>query len=142
MSDKVLPQKVLDVGCGEGQLLGALCQPAPWLTPPPPEVLPPSGTPTSLNFPVPPSPINNEEDIPNLHMTEVHGLDISDEDLQFAIKAIAPPEEVETVDSPGYRPIHRGVQRFEELHSGIWKGGLEVINDTFVDMECIVSTEV
>ncbi|KAF9563193.1 hypothetical protein CPC08DRAFT_706121 [Agrocybe pediades] len=134
--------RVLDVGCGEGQILGVLCQPAPWLTPPPPEILPPSEIPSSPEDSVPPSPLSNEDDIPNLHMTEVHGLDISDNDLQFAIQAITPPEQVEKVASPGYQPFYRGVQRFEELYACVWKGGLEVINENFVDMECIVSTEV
>ncbi|KDR75988.1 hypothetical protein GALMADRAFT_67638 [Galerina marginata CBS 339.88] len=134
--------RVLDVGCGEGQLLSVLCQPAPWLTPPPSSVLTPIEPPTP-NDVIPPSPVYNDDDIPNLHMTEVHGLDVSSEDLAFAVDAIAlPKEEIETIESPGRRWYNRGVQRWEELSAKVWKGGLEVVNEEFVDMECIVAMEV
>ncbi|KAF8910547.1 hypothetical protein CPB84DRAFT_1763940 [Gymnopilus junonius] len=76
-------------------------------------------------------------------MTEVHGLDVSSSDLVFAVEAITPPQEdPKPIESPGYRSYHRGVQRWEKLAAKVWKGGLEVINEEFVDMECIVSTEV
>lgn len=131
----------MDVGCGEGQLLGVLCQPAPYLLPPPQSILPPV-EPSTPNDPIPPSPVYNDE-IPNLHMKEVHGLDISSHDLVFAVEAITPPqEEPEPLESPGYRSYHTTVQRWEELVAKVWKGGLEMINEEFVDMECIVSTEV
>ncbi|KAF8150058.1 hypothetical protein B0H34DRAFT_667022 [Crassisporium funariophilum] len=134
--------KVLDVGCGEGQLLTVLCQPAPWLLPPPSSVLPPP-TPSSPDERVPPSPVFNEEEIPNLHITHLHGLDISPEDLAFAIEGSAPPkrEKAEPKDTT-YRSYRAGVQRWEETVAKVWKGGLEVVNEEFVDMECIVSTEV
>ena len=98
--------------------------------------------PTTPDAPIPPTPVYNDE-IPNLHIKEIHGLDISSNDLEFAVKAVAPPrEEPDAIDSPGIRSYHRGVQRWEELVAKVWKGGLEVINEEFVDMECIVSTEV
>ncbi|KAF8972153.1 hypothetical protein BDZ97DRAFT_1901308 [Flammula alnicola] len=136
--------KVLDVGCGEGQLLATLCRPAPWLTPPPSEILSPFSSPTSSNpnEPVPPSPTYNDDDVPNLHMREVHGLDISSEDLAFAVEGTAPVEEAVEAESPGYRSYTSGVQRWEDMLAKVWKGGLEVINNEFVDFECIVSTEV
>lgn len=135
--------QVLDVGCGEGQIIGVLCQPAPWLTPPPPSILPPIKPSTSPDDIVPPSPIYNDDEVPNLHIREIHGLDVSAADLAFAVSAIAPPnEEVEATLSPGYRPFYRGVQRWEELLAKVWKGGLEVVNEEFIDVECIVSTEV
>ncbi|KAJ3514903.1 hypothetical protein NLJ89_g2092 [Agrocybe chaxingu] len=136
--------RVLDVGCGEGQLLTPLCQPAPWLTPPPPSILPPPETPSSPDDLVPSTPTYNDDDIPNLHLTEVHGLDISSEDLAFAMEACAPPKHVpdEGNSSPGFRSYTAGVQRWEELICKVWQGGLEVINEEFVDMECIVAMEV
>lgn len=97
---------------------------------------------TNPNEPVPPSPTYNDDDMPNLHIREVHGLDISLEDLKFAVENVTPPVEVEEVESPGYRSYVSGMQRWEELLAKIWKGGLEVINEEFVGMECIVSTEV
>lgn len=121
---------VVDIGCGEGQLLIALCQPAPWLGPPPPEILPPSdATDTATpNFNSPHDPI------PNLHPTRIAGLDISQRDLDFAIEATAPP--------PQTNDRHLTSTRWEPLVASIWKGGLEVINENFVGAECIVSSEV
>ncbi|KAF9533905.1 hypothetical protein CPB83DRAFT_844740 [Crepidotus variabilis] len=159
--------RVLDVGCGEGALLNTLCQPAPWLTPPPASVLPISLT-SSLSCPpspaVPttfnsqqkaehrklPSPAYGytDDDIPNLHICELHGIDISDEDLAFSVEATTPPESQEDAyssssSSPArIRSYSRGVQRWEELTAKVWKGGLEVPNDEFIDMECIVAMEV
>lgn len=76
-------------------------------------------------------------------MTEIHGLDISDEDLQFAIESVKPPkQEDEVPNSPGHRFFHSSIQRWEDLTAKIWKGGLQAINDEFIDVECIVSTEV
>lgn len=127
--------QVLDVGCGEGQLLTTLCQPAPWLTPPPSTILPTVElSPDEL---VPPTPTYNDE-IPNLHATFIAGLDISPQDLAFAVLGSAPPEE--TPD--GKRSYYNISPRWEDLEVKILKGGLEVINEEFVDIECIVSTEV
>ncbi|KAF9036235.1 hypothetical protein BJ165DRAFT_625247 [Panaeolus papilionaceus] len=135
--------KVLDVGCGEGQLLCTLAQPAPWLAPPPPSVLPPAPISPQPTDDTILSPSYNDDEIPNLHMTEIHGLDISDEDLQFAIESVKPPkQEDEVPNSPGHRFFHSSIQRWEDLTAKIWKGGLQAINDEFIDVECIVSTEV
>lgn len=132
-------RQVLDVGCGEGQLLAVLCQPAPWLKAPPESVLEASQSPDESQ---PPTPIYNDEDTPNLHIVELHGLDVSSEDLAFAIESTAPPKEDAEIHSSGYRSFRSGVQRWEELVAKVWKGGLESINEEFVDMECIVSMEV
>jgi len=131
-------RQVLDVGCGEGQLLAVLCQPAPWLKAPPESILESQSPDESL----PPTPTYNDEDTPNLHIVELHGLDVSSEDLPFAIESTAPPKEDIEVHSPGYRSFRSGVQRWEELVAKVWKGGLESINEEFVDIECIVSMEV
>lgn len=32
--------------------------------------------------------------------------------------------------------------RWEEMVAKLWKGGLQVVNEDFVNVECIVSTEV
>lgn len=42
----------------------------------------------------------------------------------------------------GYRTYSTGVQRWEDLQVKIWKGGLETVNEAFIGVECIVSTEV
>jgi hypothetical protein len=144
----LISTQVLDVGCGEGELLSALCQPAPWLAPPPAELLSPviDSTPTQT---VPDSPVFNDEEIPNLHITTLHGLDVSAADLEFAIKATAPinldardVEELVREQNSAYMTYSSGIQRWEELRTKVWKGGLEVINEDFVNMECITAMEV
>ncbi|KAK7463412.1 hypothetical protein VKT23_006765 [Stygiomarasmius scandens] len=130
---------VLDIGCGEGQILSVLCEPAPWLTAPPSDIVTPNPDPTSS------SPINlfndSTDPIPNLHPIRIAGLDISDRDLRFAIDATKPSD-----SSPGAEGdpwLHaRASVRWEDLSVQIWKGGLQAINEDFVGAECIVSTEV
>jgi len=107
------------------------------------------GTPPSSTLDALPSPAYSckEDDIPNLHLREIHGLDISDEDLVFAMEASAPPErKVEEEDRSEMgmrlRALTAGVQRWESLTSKVWKGGLEVINEEFKDIECIIGMEV
>ncbi|KAF5340920.1 hypothetical protein D9758_012173 [Tetrapyrgos nigripes] len=133
---------VLDVGCGEGQILSVLCQPAPWLTAPPPDILPPK----SDDFLAHSSPIHLFNDatdpIPNLHPTRIAGLDIADRDLRFAIEATKQPADVTSGPESDPWLRARASVRWEELSVQIWKGGLQVINEEFVGVECIVSTEV
>lgn len=132
-------KKILDVGCGEGQLLSPLCQPAPWLAPPPTDLLPPQ-TPDSPQILVSPGfqAAHDADSIPNLHASLIHGLDISPNDLAFAIDATRPPAPLE--DLPEF--FRDPLTRFELLEVKLWEGGLETINEEFVGIECIVSTEV
>lgn len=127
------------MGCGEGDLLRVLCEPAPWLTPPPPDVLPPPSGSSSSSDPISPSPTYNDE-VPNLHAIHLHGLDISASDLEFAVKTTTPFKEAGHEEGSSYR-LYAGI-RWEDLKVALWKGGLEVFNEEFVDVECIVSTEV
>ncbi|KAG6865183.1 hypothetical protein C0991_004626 [Blastosporella zonata] len=136
--------ELLDIGCGEGQLLSVLCQPASWLPPPPPHILPrlEENPHSSENTPL--SPTYNDE-IPNIHPARIIGLDISSSDLEFAVKGTAPPQpEVDLNEgSSQFATCYTNVGlRWEDLDVKVWKGGLEVINEDFVDVECIVSTEV
>ncbi|KXN80852.1 Small RNA 2'-O-methyltransferase [Leucoagaricus sp. SymC.cos] len=137
---------VLDVGCGEGQLLVPLSQPAPWLAPPPVSILPP---PTLIPPPGTPkkdpeqssSGMRNADEIPNLYISHLHGLDISKHDLEFAARETVPPQL--TPEEGAYQSfLHMPQQRWEELEIKLWEGGLEVVNEEFVNIECIVSTEV
>ncbi|KAJ8519044.1 hypothetical protein ONZ45_g3970 [Pleurotus djamor] len=137
---------LLDIGCGEGQLLDTLAQPAPWLLPPPPSVLP---SVSSTQLPT-------TDEIINLHIKQVHGLDISEPDLAFAKQNLVPPPppqpaylgSPEGVDLGGktpVTPVHiRTLQtiRWEELGAKLWLGGVQVPNEEFLDIECIVSSEV
>ena len=138
--------QVLDAGCGEGELLTVLCQPAPWLPAPPSSILPPSpSSPTSpaqITAPLESPTYNTTDDIPNLHISLIHGLDVSSSDLAFAIERTQPPPPEPEEDITGYRTYSTGVQRWEDLQVNIWKGGLETVNEAFVGVECIVSMEV
>nr|GAT45288.1 predicted protein [Mycena chlorophos] len=118
--------EVLDVGCGEGQLLSVLAQPAPWLAPPSSTILPSVDDCTY-----------KPSDVANLHMRRVTGLDISASDLAFAIKDTQPPDPASQQD-----PYSLRVTRFEDLSVRIFKGGLQTLNEEFVGVECIVCTEV
>ncbi|KAJ7707425.1 hypothetical protein B0H17DRAFT_517831 [Mycena rosella] len=121
---------VLDVGCGEGQLLSVLAQPAPWLAPPPASLFPePRANEPEYNY---------KSDMPNLHARRIAGLDVSASDLAFAVKGTAPPG---VSDEDAYTYSVR-VTRWEDLTAKVWKGGLQVINEEFVGVECIVCTEV
>lgn len=86
------------------------------------------------------SELQYKDDIPNLHPTRIVGLDICLKDLEFAIKATAQAPSAQDGDEFTYRA--RGVTRWEELVVKIWKGGLEVVNEEWVGVECIVCTEV
>ncbi|KAH7911687.1 hypothetical protein BJ138DRAFT_1006068 [Hygrophoropsis aurantiaca] len=103
---------LIDIGCGEGELLATLCQPAPWLRPDP-----------NSRVTV------GEENPINLRLTHVAGLDIASRELSEAIQVTAPSA------NPTY-------ERWEPLCVKIWKGGLETLNPEFVGADCIVSTEV
>ena len=117
---------MVDIGCGEGELLACLAQPAPWLRPPPLSIRPTKFTLSSCDR----DPEANQDEIPNLHCTKIQGLDISSSDLQYAVLSTAPP-----LSNSQYI-------RWEPLEAKIWYGGLEFVNPEFVDVECIVSTEV
>jgi small RNA 2'-O-methyltransferase len=73
-------------------------------------------------------------------MTQLHGLDVSASDLAFAVQTTTPPQYTGSQEGSGYR-LYTGV-RWEDLEVTVQKGGLEIFNEEFVDVECIVSTEV
>ncbi|KAJ7761990.1 hypothetical protein DFH07DRAFT_814812 [Mycena maculata] len=124
---------VLDVGCGEGQLLGVLAQPAPWLASPPMSIFPQGRVQNLVEY-------NYKSDMPNLHARRIAGLDISAHDLEFAVKGTGPPgTSPEEDDSYAYNVR---VTRWEDLTAKVWQGGLQVINEEFINFECIVATEV
>ncbi|KAF7336806.1 hypothetical protein MVEN_02116400 [Mycena venus] len=121
---------VLDVGCGEGQLLSVLAQPAPWLAPPT-DIFPERTNSGEYSY---------KGDLPNLHARRIAGLDISGHDLAFAVKGTAPPSNSAEEEDPYTYGVR--VTRWEDLTAKVWKGGLQVINEEFVGVECIVCTEV
>lgn len=71
-----------------------------------------------------------------INVKQIHALDISLSDLEMACKETAP----RPASEPG--SWHRVPPRWEDLSVCIWKGSLDVYNPQFVDVECIVSTEV
>ncbi|KAF9063000.1 hypothetical protein BDP27DRAFT_1451498 [Rhodocollybia butyracea] len=133
---------VLDVGCGEGRLLGALSVPSLYLAAPAQSILYPED-----QSPPESSPVNlfntSSEPIPNLHITRLAGLDLSGHDLKFAVEATTPVT-TNSEDAPidPWRYHKAQSVRWEEMTVKIFQGGLEAINEEFVGVECIVSSEV
>jgi len=107
---------VLDVGCGDGALLTALCNPAPWIATPDQD---------------------STERFKILRISHLHGLDISDHNLQNAVVSTSPPSE-----STGEYAYYSRAIRWEPLQVHIWKGSLAFVNEPFIGIEAIVSTEV
>ena len=108
--------QVLDVGCGEGALLTALCYPAPWLATPEQD---------------------STERFRILRVSHLHGIDISDHDLKNTVISTAPASE-----SPSEYAHYSRAIRWEPLRVDIWKGSLASVNKSFIGIESIVSTEV
>jgi small RNA 2'-O-methyltransferase len=131
--------KVLDVGCGEGELLAALSQPAMYLAPEPSFDMP-------LKSPITPftpfTPSAASEDVMNLHCTRISGLDVSSSDLEFAAQWTAPPKDTRLEGGTSYLSFLPPPIRWEELEVDIWHGGLERFNEEFVGRECITAMEV
>jgi hypothetical protein len=101
----------------------------------PPSPLLPSPQSSALTY--------QDDDIPNLHITRVAGLDICESDLAFAVEGTAPPPSTPPGNEDHGRSVHLNVGiRWEEMEAKVWKGGLEVVNEEFVGVECLISTEV
>ncbi|KAF9243433.1 hypothetical protein BU15DRAFT_43071 [Melanogaster broomeanus] len=115
---------ILDVGCGEGSLLASLCQPAPWLGPGSSQDEERALSSLFDNMG------SNDEDSPNLHPTRIAGLDISSRDLDVAAECTSPASA---------NPLYT---RWEPLGVELWHGSVDVINPSFIDVECVVATEV
>ncbi|OCH94422.1 hypothetical protein OBBRIDRAFT_143896 [Obba rivulosa] len=130
---------VLDIGCGEGDLIGCLCNPAPWL--------PPSHTveiqalleAQKDSFQHDASRENAITSYPydGVHMQPIRviGLDISAAELGFAIEQTVPAD-------PKLDSWRSHMTRWIPLDVEIWEGGLESVNPGFMDIDCIISTEV
>lgn len=65
-----------------------------------------------------------------IHLRDLHGLDITHDDLMYAIDITEPRKHA--YDWP----------RFEDLDVSIWEGGLQQPNPAFKGIDCIVATEV
>jgi hypothetical protein len=121
------------VGCGEGQLLSILSQPAPWLRPPPIGTIDQGSTASS----------EPTDDFSYFSPSVLHGLDISAEDLAFAVRDTAPAATDEASYNANFLSRYTSHSiRWEDFKVHIWKGALQKVNQEFVGIDCIVSTEV
>ncbi|RDX57381.1 hypothetical protein OH76DRAFT_1322560, partial [Lentinus brumalis] len=136
-------KEVLDVGCGEGELLSCLCNPAPWLAPPPQDVhvLPVSPATDSASGDDAYTAVLAELHRDILHPTKISGLDICKDDLDCTVRMTKPPPAEENNEETKSL-WHRAPARWEELEVDVWEGGLEHVNPAFVGVDCIVATEV
>ncbi|KIK99580.1 hypothetical protein PAXRUDRAFT_47575, partial [Paxillus rubicundulus Ve08.2h10] len=115
--------EIVDMGCGEGSLLATLCQPAPWLGPASSQDDDHCLSSLFNNIGC------NDEDTPNLHPKRIAGVDISSCDLSIAMECTSPASA---------NPLYL---RWEPLDVELWKGSVDVINPSFIDVECVVATE-
>ncbi|KAI0806168.1 hypothetical protein BC629DRAFT_1282435 [Irpex lacteus] len=127
--------QVLDVGCGEGQVVECLCNAAPWLPLR-------SWLPSSSNEPpeLDPISLSQEDELDHdddfIHIRTLHALDISLDELHRVVEITAPPP------PPTEPQVWQGPVRWEPMDVKVWHGGVQAYNPEFVDIECIVSTEV
>lgn len=112
--------QILDIGCGEGDLLRCLCEP-------------------SRERYDPCTPLDHDISSRSLYPILLAGLD---PDL-WAIRVAAErtiPREFDSV-APRYAP--NGTPRWDELKLKLWHGGIEDVNEDFVTRyQCFVSMEV
>ncbi|RPD74724.1 hypothetical protein L226DRAFT_534941 [Lentinus tigrinus ALCF2SS1-7] len=131
--------EVLDIGCGEGELLACLCNPAPWLAPPPQDVLPPA-TASDAGDDAAYTAVLEELHRTILHPRKISGLDICEDDLKCTVRITQPPPPPQDEETKSV--WYRVPARWEDLEVNIWQGSLEHANPAFMDVECIVATEV
>ncbi|KAI5452046.1 hypothetical protein NCC49_000989 [Naganishia albida] len=132
-------KSVLDVGCGEGDLLRVLCEPAATVPEEPIRaVLESSGS-------------DGEEDMDKedhntdrtqtreLFLHRIAGLDVDPTVIPEAVKVTAPPTEPEQTD---YQFTETYVTpRWQRMECEIWQGGLEKHNRRLEGFEAIVALE-
>lgn len=124
------PQRVLDLGCGEGSLLAAMCQPGLALS-----CRPDFNEKYGIN---PSAPVLSVADkYPAININCIHGLDISEKCLALANDMIKPPND-ESERPTWTRPRPRWI----ETTVSLWKGGLQSFNDEFRGLDVITATEV
>ncbi|KAI0090309.1 hypothetical protein BDY19DRAFT_888093 [Irpex rosettiformis] len=121
--------QVLDVGCGEGQIVECLCNAAPWL---------PLQSASDVELDAASRREEQDFDYKDdfIHVRTLHALDVSLDDLRYVLEVTAPPP-----PPTGNETLPTAV-RWEPLDVNVWHGGVQAYNPNFVDIECIVSTEV
>lgn len=83
-----------------------------------------------------------------IHIQRLYGLDISKPALETCIELTAAPPSPDlesdsgAVSSPGFRLRATATPRWEPLEVQLWHGSLAASNPTFIDVECIIATEV
>lgn len=120
---------ILDIGCGEGTLLGVLCQPAECHA---------VADDFDARFGVPRADeiaLRSVLDtVESMYPAQIAGLDVSPAALERATELLAS-------QAHGY-PFLPPRPRWQELKVQLWRGGLEEYNPAFDGYDCIVSTEV
>ncbi|MBW0525714.1 hypothetical protein O181_065429 [Austropuccinia psidii MF-1] len=145
---------VLELGCGEGTLLGLLTHPATSL-----DEFPPSQIAPSLLKDLKKDLVEDRFDDPayairlkaiqdqilpqvprlsaheqDLHLSHLIGIDIDPNRLRSARQSISPTN----LNFSSYSPAIR----WEPLEVEIWQGDITVFNNKFVGIECVVMSEV
>ncbi|KAI5116651.1 hypothetical protein M0805_004913 [Coniferiporia weirii] len=124
---------VLDVGCGTGDLLCCLCNPTAFLGEPGPEGVVGEHEYDELMSESSTEPSRGafaKDDLPDLHLARLAGLDASRPAIERCIELTK------------QRTDCLGLLRWEDLEVKLWHGSLDVFNAEFVGTDCIVSSEV
>ncbi|KAJ9126911.1 hypothetical protein QFC24_001142 [Naganishia onofrii] len=142
-------RSVLDVGCGEGDLLRVLCEPAATVPEDPIKAVQEhNGNAEDVG--------DDEEDMEKededhnynrrntreLFLHRVGGLDIDPTVIPEAVKAIAPPPEREQEQNHDLFGEEYVVPRWQRLEAEIWQGDLAKHNRRLEGFEAIVALEV
>lgn len=85
-----------------------------------------------------------------IHIQRLYGLDVSKPALETCIELTAAPpspspdleSDSGAVSSPGFRLRATATPRWEPLEVQLWHGSLAASNPIFIDVECIIATEV
>ncbi|KAG9102432.1 hypothetical protein FS749_000022 [Ceratobasidium sp. UAMH 11750] len=115
-------RSVLDIGCGEGSLLSALC-----------------GSASSIPNDVPDSHLSTP--IRDLFVERVAALDVDPQVIDDAVH-VATTEREPHYLAPWGSGEDGWYIRWASMETGVWQGGLEVLNSEFYGFDAIVSTEV
>ncbi|KAH9945360.1 uncharacterized protein BXZ73DRAFT_96350 [Epithele typhae] len=128
---------VIDVGCGEGELLSCLRNPAPWLAPADARADPGERAVGEAGALAAAALADVHRDI--LHPVRIAGLDVGRAEVESVAEIAAPPP---PEDEGASLRAYGAPVRWEPLSFEVWQGSLADVNPAFVGVECIVATEV
>jgi len=140
-------ESIVEIGCGEGQVLSSFCQPAAHLDDFPTQLPPLKDSPSYLskleriNSLL--STLPRDQDLgKDLHLRRIAGLDIDASALGHAKAATAPTALPSLTAEEELSGLIRQPLRWEDLKVELWHGSLDVYNGNLAGYDAFVATEV